>query len=269
MIRLFCSRGKSSAFTLIELLVVIAIISILAAILFPVFAQAREKARQTTCASNEKQIVLAMVQYSMDYDEVYPSASYFVSATVCWPIQIYPYVKSYGVYACPDDSLTTEYGWEHNSYAMPDNELGGDWAWDITSNIGHNLESGMAGYYDENNNPHAHTAADIQNPDTTLMLVETFATYNSANYPGYGSDESNGPSMKFPCTNTNNGFGTPQDLYTNGTAIHTGGWNYGFTDGHVKWMRPEQTLGPGATCSGPGGTFPDNPGMWTMGGGSD
>ena len=59
-------------FTLIELLVVIAIIAILAAILFPVFAQAREKARQATCASNEKQIGLAILMYVGDYDETFP-----------------------------------------------------------------------------------------------------------------------------------------------------------------------------------------------------
>src|SRR3569833_2553172 len=77
MIILHFERGnlmtrRSTAFTLIELLVVIAIIAILAAILFPVFAQAREKARQITCTSNMKQIGLAMMQYVQDYDETYP-----------------------------------------------------------------------------------------------------------------------------------------------------------------------------------------------------
>ncbi|MBC7808436.1 MAG: prepilin-type N-terminal cleavage/methylation domain-containing protein, partial [Akkermansiaceae bacterium] len=66
-----------NGFTLIELLVVIAIIAILAAILFPVFAQARDKARQTSCLSNIKQLGLAMVQYTIDYDETYPRADYF------------------------------------------------------------------------------------------------------------------------------------------------------------------------------------------------
>ncbi|GAB4461972.1 MAG: hypothetical protein OHK0029_28090 [Armatimonadaceae bacterium] len=71
------TRSTRSAFTLIELLVVIAIIAILAAILFPVFAQAREKARQTVCLSNMKQIGLAFMMYAQDHDEMFPPGRYF------------------------------------------------------------------------------------------------------------------------------------------------------------------------------------------------
>jgi prepilin-type N-terminal cleavage/methylation domain-containing protein/prepilin-type processing-associated H-X9-DG protein len=86
--------ARRRGFTLIELLVVIAIIAILAAILFPVFAKAREKARQTSCLARIKQIGLAMIQYSMDYDETH----------VCvpsWKEKLQPYVKSYDMNICP------------------------------------------------------------------------------------------------------------------------------------------------------------------------
>ena len=88
--------GIRKGFTLIELLVVIAIIAILAAILFPVFAQVREKARQITCASNERQLGLGILQYVEDYDETFPNAQYFDTSGFPhdWPEAIYPYIKN-------------------------------------------------------------------------------------------------------------------------------------------------------------------------------
>lgn len=113
------------AFTLIELLIVIAIIGILAAILFPVFISAMEKARQTTCASNLKQISLATLEYTQDYDDVYPvcdeiNAAYlgtnpgnpippsYIVATVFDEID--PYIKSSAVWLCPDDEVLDKDG---------------------------------------------------------------------------------------------------------------------------------------------------------------
>ena len=99
--------SHAQAFTLIELLVVIAIIAILAAILFPVFQKVRENARRTSCLSNEKQLGLAFVQYTQDYDERYPSGVLAGSGVGLrsygqgWGGQIYTYVKSTGVYKCP------------------------------------------------------------------------------------------------------------------------------------------------------------------------
>ncbi len=94
-------------FTLIELLVVIAIIAILAAILFPVFAKAREKARQAACLSNLKQLGLGFQQYIQDNDSVYPCTVQDPNHNLPnWDAQIYPYVKSTGVYKCPDDSTS-------------------------------------------------------------------------------------------------------------------------------------------------------------------
>jgi prepilin-type N-terminal cleavage/methylation domain-containing protein len=100
---------QRNGFTLIELLVVIAIIAILAAILFPVFARAREKARQTSCLSNEKQICLALVMYSSDYDETNAPCDMLDprdNLYVYWPTLIYPYTKNMQATICPSHGFT-------------------------------------------------------------------------------------------------------------------------------------------------------------------
>ncbi|MES2463136.1 MAG: prepilin-type N-terminal cleavage/methylation domain-containing protein, partial [Armatimonadota bacterium] len=101
--------SRHSGFTLIELLVVIAIIAILAAILFPVFAQAREKARQTSCLSNGKQLGLGISMYQQDYDETLPLAGWVNLPAAAptnsrWPKIIYSYVKNGGVFVCPSQT---------------------------------------------------------------------------------------------------------------------------------------------------------------------
>lgn len=96
---------RRNGFTLIELLVVIAIIAILAAILFPVFAQAREKARSTSCLSNMKQIGLAFIMYSADHDGCFPSVYDdnlgYPAGRIIWADKVSPYVKSRSLFACP------------------------------------------------------------------------------------------------------------------------------------------------------------------------
>lgn len=99
---------RKTGFTLIELLVVIAIIAILAAILFPVFARARENARRASCVSNVKQILLGMMQYSQDYDELVPHAYTYSGAGInaTWYTYTQPYIKSTQIFKCPSDPNT-------------------------------------------------------------------------------------------------------------------------------------------------------------------
>lgn len=99
------TRKISKGFTLIELLVVIAIIAILAAILFPVFARARENARRASCQSNLKQVGLGLIQYTQDYDEKFPLGfSVEGAVTRYWPQITQPYMKSEQVFICPSAS---------------------------------------------------------------------------------------------------------------------------------------------------------------------
>ena len=126
-------KNNRQAFTLIELLVVIAIIAILAAILFPVFARARENARRSSCLSNTKQLGLAALQYTQDYDEKLPPSYDAGSPTKIWAQLIEPYIKSRQVFFCPSDSThnssnaistsNLSYGW--NYYYLTYSPLGG------------------------------------------------------------------------------------------------------------------------------------------------
>src|SRR5687767_5245897 len=99
-------RDKRSGFTLIELLVVIAIIAILAAILFPVFAQAREKARSSSCLSNMKQLGTATIMYAQDYDGSYPLAWHDAPAEYGFDVMLMPYTKNLQVFDCPSNKTT-------------------------------------------------------------------------------------------------------------------------------------------------------------------
>jgi prepilin-type N-terminal cleavage/methylation domain-containing protein/prepilin-type processing-associated H-X9-DG protein len=170
-------------FTLIELLVVIAIIAILAAILFPVFAQAREKARAITCISNEKQLGLGIYMYIQDNNETYaPGVNQFGSGSG-WAGQIYPYVKSTGAFHCPDDS--TPYGTNaqsghcgglnpqtvcnSSSYA-----LNNDFTFQGSNPAYNGGGNGQPQYV-----PQSYKIGSLVAPAVTILLFET---YNSGNY---------------------------------------------------------------------------------------
>jgi len=191
-------------FTLIELLVVIAIIAILAAILFPVFARAREKARQTSCLSNVKQIMTGVLMYAQDYDEVLPPADSWLTndnrnpslPTTYWYEGIYPYVANWQIFICPSQKRANPeagspgYGWNYQEFGY-------------RNTTSHALGS------------HQATAlGEIEHPAQTILL-------------GDGED-----------TSARGSNGT-RYLYRRHALYlpsrHNGGGNMGLCDGHAKW----------------------------------
>jgi prepilin-type N-terminal cleavage/methylation domain-containing protein/prepilin-type processing-associated H-X9-DG protein len=158
---------KSNGFTLIELLVVIAIIAILASILFPVFARARENARRSSCTSNLKQIALGVVQYTQDYDEKFP-AQYFGASTDPdyltngWALAVQPYLKSTQIFQCPSEPTNgsvpyaiTDYGY-NLSLGQPNASTAiaaVNFPTSTVMNYDYQPYSADAGYYDNSINP--------------------------------------------------------------------------------------------------------------------
>jgi prepilin-type N-terminal cleavage/methylation domain-containing protein len=244
-------RVRQRAFTLIELLVVIAIIAILAAILFPVFAQARDKARQSACLSNAKQIGLAVMMYTNDYDETFYwqkdwaevaqlgagfwGASY--ASYVRWPFAHAPYIKNTDVYKCPSDKGTPA---SRNVAKAPGG--GGSSPWFIS--YGPNLML-MTGY-SKTDKPTA--LAALSRPSEKIALAEAIVGYGcceswnaeyfrGANYSGgengwdWGTFRKNVGGAKAK---------NITDAQMSKVTRHALGNTAIFCDGHAKWLRWNQ-----------------------------
>lgn len=250
------------AFTLIELLVVIAIIAILAAILFPVFAQAREKGRQASCLSNMKQITLGIIQYSQDYDETNvmacptPPQSWWDAG---WVFSIQPYIKNVDVFRCPSDGeRRTEY-WQPEAMSYAPNAyvdgfwegkygaigVGGDWTVRADGTL-----NGLGRIV---------TVADINRPAETILLGERHNGDMIKHHPFGGMPKGHGIQGFPPFVGVDwmDGWFGPGAVpdgasYTAGkdwpkgpegtvTVAHTGMSNFAFADGHVKSMKPVAT----------------------------
>ncbi|HHX38400.1 MAG TPA: DUF1559 domain-containing protein [Armatimonadetes bacterium] len=202
-----CLRRRIPGFTLIELLVVIAIIAILAAILFPVFARARENARKSTCQSNLKQIGMAVQMYAQDYDEIYPGISMATATSQCWTNDLLdPYIKNAKVWVCPSiTSGTYGFNWRHmikDTFSSP------------TSGV---------------------RMATVQRPADILIAVDVHtADLASGKENSTGGIFANCPKCVQPSW---------WNRYNHGiSGRHFDGAVIAFADGHVKWMRLDQIL---------------------------
>lgn len=254
------------AFTLIELLVVIAIIAILAAILFPVFAQAKEAAKKTTCLSNNKNMATAAFLYQGDYDDAYPNTSWqqdgvIVSKQVHWTYLMQPYIKSYDIFYCPSDAqpvvpkhpcpngqadfgkLPTTCDWmaPKNSYLTNYNVIPAhDW---IPVN-----------------------QSQFESPSNMVIFAEKRATLPPNNFligaqTGFTGFVPSQPCQGQPYIKTTEALAAADlvaphvwtdDEEPNGSGAidrvdwtrHSGGSNYSFTDGHAKYLKLGKVLDP-------------------------
>ncbi len=254
------ARRQLGGFTLIELLVVIAIIAILAALLFPVFAQAREKARQAGCQSNLKQLGLAVMMYAEDYDEAYPTGmdSCWTSA---WPSKTQPYVKSIDIFTCPSGRGGT--GWPAKPWRGVPIDYAANGLIGLSEDGSHFEPAGPMPLMQPADQP----CGWMQNAPGAMLMSQVGKMTETVLVTEKHNDEVNkGPAWAWAPGNTSNFIGSvfDDDFYfaaagaipdgtraagntydqgPNGavTVKHSGKANFVFCDGHVKTWLPSQT----------------------------
>lgn len=214
---------RATGFTLIELLVVIAIIAILASILFPVFARARENARRASCQNNLKQIALGFTQYAQDYDGLLPYYPYDGDESPSVMGKVYPYVKSSQVFRCPSSNLESANSPTMTNYFASEYGLPAVYAVQGNTAALTNLSFGGTSIAHMDSIPEA---------SITCMVAES--RYANLSYKT-GFDRFRAEDV--------------DSTSFNGVPVlnrHFEGSNYAFFDGHVKWLKEEAVRVPHA-----------------------
>lgn len=222
-------RVLGKGFTLIELLVVIAIIAILAAILFPVFARARENARRASCQSNLKQIGLGILQYAQDYDEKLPFTSFGapgIPVVARWQDMTYSYIKSEQIFVCPSASdMKFTYHDPSLGTAIPADSNGG-YGWNVS------FYDGSSAY----RSPDGKNLAALESVATTVLVGE------KGNFPSL-FEVASWPNISGQVAP----FGSPKGLGIYGMMErHLDTTNVLYADGHVKSSKLDALVKKGA-----------------------
>lgn len=259
------SKATSAGFTLVELLVVTAIVAMLAGILFPAFAQVREKGRRTQCLSNERQLGLAFIQYLQDSDERFPNGVSPADgrpfwAGEGWAGQCFPYTKSAALLRCPDDPTPS---------GGPRNEA---------VSYGYNLNLVTGDGYFAGAAPPGRTLTELTAPAQTVLLFEVSGVSANLSAAAEGATPQFAPGADFSASGTgldnrlyaqitvvtsaDNQYATgrlggrppePPSQFRSPAGRHGGGSCFLLADGHVRWLRGDRVssglsaLSPGCT----------------------